>query len=992
MKKPSKATVGLAFAAATLILPLIPAQAATYYWKPNLAEPGLWTELSNWSTESIAGADAAALPGAGDSLSGGDKPTSNDGNYNFDLGGGDYTISGWIVPDDWDNHYLTLANGSLTFSGLVQTHSGAINVGSGGTLHLASGSEFIPGLYTGSGLQINVNDGGEMNVSGTVRLYSGSFNIASGGTMTFSPSYFRFGAESHSYALSFNNAGTLNLPNGFGFNRWDILTVDTGSTYAFTQTAGTLNLGGSFFNAPSDSSSKPGPFTVTISGGTVNITGDVAFNVTSATIENNVTFNFDTAHTVDFTGVAFGQGASITKTGAAAVALPVGSVPVTVSEGGLALGSGIYDLSSVTFASGTTIALASLGGTVSSYDSSLTANAIFTADLSGATVGTVVFISSDSTLRSKVETDLADSLPSGMSFVTIDNALILTAETAYDKIYDASGEIADIPGAGSSIAITGSGTVVTLSTAESIDAFKALGLIEVKDGAKLTISTDVDALPPIKLNMDATLEVAGGANLTFANVGDLSCIGNELSLPVLEVATNATLTVAGGMKFKNVDFRLYGTVAKPSDADASPVFGYADNGETSYFAFTADGGVFDFHSNQNAGCGSVSIVCPASGGTVIPVGTIILRNASRNVTGWTDFGNWEFGVNNPTSVGFDVLVDATAIDCSAVFHASGAAHLTLVNGSCIRRNSHCGGHYFSQAIQNAATVAIGEDCYLDFTTGDGLFGIDSQSAVDAVTVRDGGIYNATYNSSGWGQGVFVSDGGVLGVGKLYYSSSSGTRTPRSDLLLGFGSARLDGDLSIASVNVGALGNTDWERHTTMANVPFSGTGNVTVTNGVPAYPFTVTIRSGANTATGAIKVAKVAGDAETALYFADGANWAGTVVADGNVAITNLADAASPVTCSFGTLNLAADFPIRVWKSEGVVTNDTLNVGTYTGSGCIRVTGAALDKSEVLTIGTIGENAELPAKILVNGARYEAFVDNGFLKAKAVSGMTIVIK
>ncbi|MBO6166941.1 MAG: hypothetical protein J6P13_01155 [Kiritimatiellae bacterium] len=831
---------------------------------------------------------------------------------------------------------------------------------------------------------IAVKSGGAAELRGSLESRVMKFEVENGGTLVFAPTSYTitsWGRSKNDHDEINISGGTASFPNGIAMTG-----IALTPNNQVNQTGGAACFGGNFTSQMS--------WDYAFSGGTIAATDDVVFGANialSIPASASVTLDVASGKTFSVPNFTADSTASITKTGAGIFAWSPTTASVAVSEGGLALGSGTYDLSSVTFASGTTIALASLGGTVNSYDSSLTANAIFTADLSGATVGTVVFISSDSTLRSKVETDLADSLPSGMSFVTIDNALILTAETAYDKIYDASGEIADIPGAGSSIAITGSGTVVTLSTAESIDAFKALGLIEVKDGAKLTISTDVDALPPIKLNMDATLEIAGGANLTFANAGDLSCIGNELSLPVLEVATNATLTVAGGMKFKNVDFRLYGTVAKPSDADASPVFGYADNGETSYFAFTADGGVFDFHSNQNAGCGSVSIVCPASGGTVIPVGTIILRNASRNVIGWADFGNWEFGVNNPASVGFDVLVDATAIDCSAFFYASGAAHLTLVNGSCIRRNSHCGGHYFSQAIQYSATVAIGEDCYLDFTTGDGLFGIDSQSAVDAVTVRDGGIYNATYNSSGWGRGVFVSDGGVLGVGKLY-SSSSSTRTPRSDLLLGFGSARLDGDLSIASVNVGVLGNTDWERHTTMANVPFSGTGNVTVTNGVPAYPFTVTIRSGANTATGAIKVAKVAGDAETALYFADGANWAGTVVADGNVAITNLVDAASPVTCSFGTLNLAADFPIRVWKSEGVVTNDTLNVGTYTGSGCIRVTGAALDKSEVLTIGTIGEYAELPAKILVNGARYEAFVDNGFLKAKAVSGMTIVIK
>ena len=85
------------------------------------------------------------------------------------------------------------------------------------------------------------------------------------------------------------------------------------------------------------------------------------------------------------------------------------------------------------------------------------------------------------------------------------------------------------------------------------------------------------------------------------------------------------------MKFKNVDFRLYGTVTKSSTDDYSPVFGYAENGETSYIAFTADGGVFDFHSNQSGSKGSVSLVCPVSGGTVVPVGTIVLRNSRKPI-------------------------------------------------------------------------------------------------------------------------------------------------------------------------------------------------------------------------------------------------------------------------------------------------------------------------------------------------------------------------
>ena len=159
----------------------------------------------------------------------------------------------------------------------VSTHSGQINVGDGGVLNLPAGSSFTPGMYSGAGMTINVNAGGAMSVAGSVRLYNGSFSVASGGSLTFAPSNLRFGAESHDYALTFSNEGTLSLPNGFHFDRWDIASVDAGSTYTLTS-SGTLNLGGSIDNAPNSSSSKPGPLAVVLSGGTVNVTGDMTFD------------------------------------------------------------------------------------------------------------------------------------------------------------------------------------------------------------------------------------------------------------------------------------------------------------------------------------------------------------------------------------------------------------------------------------------------------------------------------------------------------------------------------------------------------------------------------------------------------------------------------------------------------------------------------------------------------------------------------------------
>lgn len=508
------------------------------------------------------------------------------------------------------------------------------------------------------------------------------------------------------------------------------------------------------------------------------------------------------------------------------------------------------------------------------------------------------------------------------------------------------------------VRISGRGVVAEISDA---NAFPQFASIAVRNGATLKVLADV-SLPP--LTVDATSKVVfGDGKKRVSAVLDASlttladAATDPVSLAGIEVASNATLSIAPGMLFKNVGFRLFGTITKALSTDIAPVFGYAETGETSYIAFTADGATFDFHSQQSEERGAMAFVCPASGGTVVPVGPITLRNVTRRVAGWDDFGAWQFGCNNPTDLPFDVLLDGTRIDSSAFFHAAGAARVTLANGSHIARHPDCLRHDFAMAIQDAATVTVGKGCYIDFATEDGLFGIDSNMAVDAVTVRDGGAYTVGYNSPGWSMGVFASDGGVLGVPRL-------AGRPRTDPLLGFSSVRLDGPLAIASVDTGT-GTVDWDRRVVLANIPFSGTGDVTVTNGVPARPFTVTLRNGHNSATGAIGVSRVPGDAETALYFADGANWAGTVVA-GGVALTNLSETAEAAHATFAKLEMAGDFPVRVWKSGGeIFANDALDVGSYAGGAGRLVprmssAGEPFAKGDEIAVGKIAKGSALP--------------------------------
>ena len=815
--------------------------------------------------------------------------------------------------------------------------------------------------------QLNIEDGGAAELYGKIQTRVMRINVNNGGTLVFDPSYFRSNEKSPDGnsvdydAINVSSGGSATFPSGIN------MTLGNGNSYTeqFNQSGGTVTFGDNFTSAL--------PWTYTWSGGTLNITDDSMFGANIAlTVPDSATVTLAVASGKTFSapGLVADVSATITKTGAGTFAFAPNAANIVLEAGAIGLASAeSYDLSNVSLGSGASasIAIITMGARVNSLPAALS-GATFTADLSSIAQGTVLFYSSDPTVLAKVRADLASSVPQGFQLAVSGEALSL--EAVSDYVFNASGNLltdltswstGSIPPAGAEVAIDGANVVADFTAGE----IPAWASIEVKNGATLKISADAD-LPHVVLNKNASLEIVSGT--TFFTNG-LSCtpavVGENVSLPVLSVATNATLSVAAGMKFKNVDFRLYGTVTKESDADDSPVFGYAENGETSYFALTADGGVFDFHSNQSVNKGSVLIVCPTSGGKVVPVGTITLRNSSRTVTGWADFGDWQFGHNNPANVSFDVLVDGTHLDCASYFYAAGGAHLTLVNGSYIRRNTSCLGHYFSQAIQDSASIAVGEGCFLDFTAGGGAnFGVDSQSVIDAVIVRDGGAYTVSYNSSGWGLGVFVSDGGILGVTKLY-KPSSGDPRERTDLLRGFGSARLDGDLEIASVNIGT-GNYDWDRHVKMANVPFVGSGDVTITNGVPEYPFTVTMVNGASTATGSIKVDKVEGDAETALYFADGANWAGTVVA-GNVLLTNLTDGVDAATATFGTLDLAADFNIRVWAENGVVvTNDMVNVGQYRSSGgrlSIELMSEGLEfvAGDKIVVGTIAKSSPNPA-------------------------------
>ena len=272
----------------------------------------------------------------------------------------------------------------------------------------------------------------------------------------------------------------------------------------------------------------------------------------------------------------------------------------------------------------------------------------------------------------------------------------------------------------------------------------------------------------------------------------------------------------------------------------------------------------------------------------------------------------------------------------------------------------------------------------------------------SIVVEEGGTFES-YRTAGNSKGVFT----VLGdsdycifMPSNYHVGSSSTYNTTNAPFAGLSSVDISNGktLSLTTRNKlwsdGKFGDDSGDRVVALANVPITGGGSVALSND-NVNVFGVIVTCGSNTATGNARVvAPAEGKGETTLYFADGANWAGTVTA-GNVALTNLVDGAAASTNAFGTLDLAAErtFPVRVWKSGGaVVAHDGLNVDNYATNGgkiAFDVRGEAMALGEGFILGTIGAESPLPALARPWVAKRR---DGGLLHVSISSGFSIIVR
>lgn len=995
------------------------ARAATYRLKPDLAgESALANEFSNPGSWQIDGVDATTYPQSGDTIEMGDYNVKNAAQQRTHVGriavNGDYSVAAFTKQYNKLHLYASgdaQSSASLTITGTIGGSSYQYYyIYEGASLVASAGSQMYGARWDDSPSYFTIESGGAAEIYGSLDSRHLVWTIKNGASLTFDPSSY----SNFTSSEIIKNAGDVfNVLGGSLIFPHGLAVTGGNSAYdnIISNNSGTITFGGNFTSAVTD-------WDFVWSAGTLNITDNCAFgNNISLVLPANSSVTLDVASGKTFSApnVTTEYPVTITKTGGGTFAMPQTAATVSVTAGGLGLGAGTYELSNVSFASQTKIVLSTLGATITGFQSASIANVTFEADLSGVTAGSVVISSSNADLLAKAKADLDASVPAGFDLVISGGTLAVEAETAgkftiTGDILGTTGWGGTIPDAGSDVSIDGTDVIATYSGG----TLPAWNSIEVKNGATLRVAANL-TLPKIILNKNATLAIGNNAVVTLANIADLAgtiATTPDVVVPVLSVESGATLNVPGGMKFSNVNVSLAGTLATTTSGGVT--FGYANGGESTYIGFTASNGselkIFE-GTSSSYGLDPLEFCCPAAGGSVIPSGTMTLTNVSLTKNSGYDYSTghchgFHLGVNNPANIPFEVVFDNTTWGVGGKVKIQGGAKFSLRNNGAFVNYEHHTAWDRHFDISENGQIVVGNGCELRVNAlgnygGNPATVNPTTDGYTAITVEEGGVFEV-YTTEGNGNGVVSIAGDARWT--VFEPYIVNNDEVKSTCIPFYGLDSVDVALNATLTFTTRNRKFSWtptvvddlgaDRVVSLANVPITGGGSIALSND-NVNVFGVIVTCGENTATGTAKVIPPAsGKGETALYFANGANWAGTVVA-GNVALTNLVDAAATCTNTFGTLDLAAgtELKLRVWKTNGAITaHDGLNVGEYVNNGG-RITLEQMDEefaaADKFILGTIGADSPLP----VMSKPWRVVRDGeGRLVAKASSGLSIVIR
>lgn len=967
-----------------------------FFWKG--ASWGKFDDPANWDV----GAQGSGNP---DSLIPGENDVFDFASYaDIDLNGKTFTVKRRgkdLTSSDVQNAgsaaswaYLNLTNGTLVVTG---HHSKRLNfnIWNGATYRLAGAYADAYGLPDES--RQTIHSGGRFEVvkPADILLYGMYITIQDGGYMYFDPNRLHaYPSSSAQKTMQITNNGTLEAPNGIYFTREDWGEYAYTSEYfpRFYQNGGVLKLGGNFGREDRNTAKQVG---LTLSGGTVEITNSVSFVNMSAnppTVPEGSALTFDVkADSVfNIAGLAIGERVSITKTGSGDLKFGNSGPSSLAVAAGKVIFTRTIPAPEMSFAEGTHIRVEEELMRIDECEGF--SNTVFSVGEALLSVGFRVLCSEDEDILAHAKNCLdAQLLAAGVQAEgRVENGVLVVrsvypytfnADTSSDLTDPSAWRCLSVPTADKPVRIRGTGIVNYSSESTRFAS------ITVEEGATLSVAggtaeSPVD-LPPIELAYDARLLLTEGSVVQITNV--FTCLCNAETLPVFEVATNATAIVQTpgigwirsamqeaqwgedhGFRLKNVALRWYGTIQTyfsdtgRSNTHCRLLLGWAENGETSYISVDCRGGRYIAASEPNCSlkCRTpLAIAIPNAGGTVVPVGTLYFRDYSctqRTVSAAANpdyyvpglfIGRWsEVDNGNPASVRFDVAFEgSTDVNLNGVFRIGGGAHVMLRGPGVKWRYDRkaWNDNDFPRAVvfHDSGSLELEDGAYLGATTAD-----DGNRGVVAKADGEGHKVLTASNSSlellnwsGNGKNVAEVNDSVLEIGYLRSANTLGNIT---GVFNGFKSVAISNDFTIAAADVGRgnPGKTsvtsieNWNRRVFVAS-PLTGTGSLVVSNKLTGahavYSMTVTVTNGANTATGKAFAAQTASGAATALVFADGANWAGEVIADGRVSLTNLVSEGGAAEVSFGALRAGSAFPLRVWKTGGaIVANDKVNLAS----------------------------------------------------------------
>ena len=966
------------------VLSLCVAQAGNvFYWRTqyvtdSASAKGASAEFYDWSSFGDSGNwsldrtsyknDGALVPGEDDMVySAGWQSDSGSWTLGrFNLDGNTFTIGGFSLgtfPVDtaaerqkflYKPLVFALTNGTLIIKNPNKLNyvSRKCEIFSGATLVYSSGVK-VSVSHANQDEFWTVKAGGRMDVMSGLNLIQLKCAVEPEGMMNWNPDSLDVSQSTQEGKINtITNRGTFVAPKGIVWDGSDKFGAKT-KIIEVAQMSGELRMGGNFTKTIEERD-KAGQMRFLLGGGKLVAEKDVAFknsvskwgDEVSASMPNGSSATVDVADgaTLDMGIFTYGSAASLTKTGAGTLALAQIPDALSILAGKVRFLNPTTSSFAFSAANGTEVVFESADNELMPFDGYR--NVAFSLAKDKFVVGSVVLRSSDVDFLQHAALSIESSVPENVTAVVSDNAVRLVVKG--DFVFEANGSASlsdsaawggTVP-AGEDIFVSGGNTVARFDAATPV--FKS---ITVAGGATLEVSGSGSVLPQVNLKYPSRILFANDSVTEFS-VDRLSSDGNADGLPVFEIATNATVTVPDGTKFKNVHFKLFGQIGIPDVVTETSVqgltFGSALPGETAYFAMTAIGGKIRMTGTADT---ARRFMRPEDGGIVCPVGELLLKDITfppypeTVVRLGIDVGTY----NNNTP--FTLILDNTIMPLSQQSRIYQHAHVICRNGGMLKSV------YRHPGVANGIQLRQYSKLTLD-GSGSGLYypyssrstmQIDSYVAdSDVIELKNGGwiaTHNTSANETSKKATLAVSNG-TWRIGQLPFipwdkdpcPPDEDARNWFSRPFENLGKVRIEPESTLWMQSSSDLEGTEWDREFLVADVPVTGAGNLVVTNGVPGYGLSLTFVNGENAATGKFSVAPSSDP--TFAFFDDGANWAGTVVADGRVSVTNTVDPSAPGIVRFGAVEFNGDFPLRVWKTGGDFVSDKVDgIASISGVG-----------------------------------------------------------